>query len=315
VDLRLQGTAQDTGQGMDTLVSIEMLSGTDMDDVLIGDGRANVLIGSGGDDSLSGGGGDDLIALAFGGDITAKGGAGIDTLQLDSNTGEGLFASSVLSLAVVGAQTSEAGTFTLKDIENLSGSMHDNSNDIFTGDDGGNILAGGLADDQLSGGAGDDLLLGDGVIRADFGPLGLSGPQEMVLEGVGSGADVLDGGLGLDTLIGGAGGDTLTGGAAKDTFTYLATGDSDFEGGFDLITDLARKDAVDLSAIDADTATDGDQAFRFVNHFRGHAGELLRSYDAETDVTHFFMDVDGDREADMRIDVSGDQHLFVNFVL
>jgi hypothetical protein len=41
----------------------------------------------------------------------------------------------------------------------------------------------------------------------------------------------------------------------------------------------------------------------------------VRSYDAGNDVTHFLMDIDGDGQADMQIDASGDQHAFSGFVL
>jgi len=317
VDLRIH-EAQDTGEGMDTLVSIENLSGTAGDDVLIGDGQNNVLNGSGGSDSLVGNGGDDLFAWADGGDNTIDGGTGDDTLQIDSN-GAGDIVSSTVDLARTDAQDSGAGTFTLSGVENLSGSIHDESADHFSGDGGANILAGANADDELRGLGGADLLLGDGAIRADFGPNGYSGVQTIELEGFGSGADLLDGGTGNDTLIGGGGGDSLTGGAGKDVFVYLSSLDSfgavDDPAGIDTIFDLEKKDVVDLSAIDADTTADGDQAFHLVKAFKGHAGELMRSYDAETNLTHFFMDLDGDRESDMQIAVVGDQHAFVGFVL
>ena len=46
VDLNLQGTAQDTGQGMDTLIGIENVSGSIYGDHLVGDEGDNVLWGS-----------------------------------------------------------------------------------------------------------------------------------------------------------------------------------------------------------------------------------------------------------------------------
>src|SRR5207253_89691 len=65
VDLNLQGTAQDTGQGVDTLVNIENVTGTAFGDTLIGDGGDNWLGGQsdalGNVDTISGGGGNDLI--------------------------------------------------------------------------------------------------------------------------------------------------------------------------------------------------------------------------------------------------------------
>jgi Ca2+-binding RTX toxin-like protein len=74
VDLQLQGSAQDTGEGFDTLNNIEQLFGSAFDDVLIGDGSANLLYGADGNDTLYGNGGDDIfytgtgINVVFGGD-------------------------------------------------------------------------------------------------------------------------------------------------------------------------------------------------------------------------------------------------------
>src|SRR5437016_4706006 len=77
VDLRLQGQAQDTGRGSDTLVNIENLIGTRFDDMLIGDNGSNILWGyTGGNDTLIGNGGDDLLIAAAGGTNTIDGGAG-----------------------------------------------------------------------------------------------------------------------------------------------------------------------------------------------------------------------------------------------
>ena len=70
VDLRLQGQAQNTGYGFDTLIGIESLVGGAGDDVFWGDHAANLLAGSGGNDTSWGGGGDD----------TLDGGAGTNTV-------------------------------------------------------------------------------------------------------------------------------------------------------------------------------------------------------------------------------------------
>ena len=84
VSLLLQGVAQDTGQGMDTLVGIEALSGTPFNDSLTGDANINWLISAdfdaaGGDDQLYGLGGNDLLEVAAGNHIL-DGGADNDTL-------------------------------------------------------------------------------------------------------------------------------------------------------------------------------------------------------------------------------------------
>ena len=50
---------QNTGQGVDTLSNIQHLTGTYLDDTLIGNGFANLLIGAQGNDTLDGNGGTD----------------------------------------------------------------------------------------------------------------------------------------------------------------------------------------------------------------------------------------------------------------
>ncbi|HEX8261689.1 MAG TPA: M10 family metallopeptidase C-terminal domain-containing protein, partial [Allosphingosinicella sp.] len=115
----------------------------------------------------------------------------------------------------------------------------------------------------------------------------------------GAGNDTLIGGAGADLLYGGGGRDTLTGGGGADTFQLRAAGESlpwqgdsiqDFQGGVDKI---------DLSRIDADITTPGDQAFTVIGsaQFTGHAGEL-RIVDMGMNQWLIMADVDGDANAD-----------------
>ena len=73
--LALQGTAQDTGQGIMTVTGFEHMHGTLFDDTLIGDGGDNILAGGeAGNDRLVGGDGNDTLLgdgffLFFGGEI------------------------------------------------------------------------------------------------------------------------------------------------------------------------------------------------------------------------------------------------------
>ncbi|MDZ4119744.1 calcium-binding protein, partial [Phaeovulum sp.] len=76
VDLRI-ATAQDTGLGLDTLVSIENVTAGSGNDRLIGNAGANVLIGNAGNDSLDGGAGNDTLNGGLGNDVLT-GGAGAD---------------------------------------------------------------------------------------------------------------------------------------------------------------------------------------------------------------------------------------------
>ena len=70
VNLASQGTAQNTiGGGVDYLLGIEGLQGSNFNDYLAGDNGGNVLLGGAGDDLLVGGGGSD----------TLQGGDGADT--------------------------------------------------------------------------------------------------------------------------------------------------------------------------------------------------------------------------------------------
>jgi Ca2+-binding RTX toxin-like protein len=138
-------------------------------------------------------------------------------------------------------------------------------------------------------------------------------------------------GLGDDILIGGPGSDYLNGGEGRDTFVYRSIEDSlppsprvdtadalvapsyagpdTIDGFFTLI------DKVDLSKIDADVFTEGNQAFRYIGNleFSGagssSAGELRVYRDADCPTLWFAeADVDGDGEADMTI-------VFINTVV
>ena len=87
ISLALAGEQNTVGAGLDKLVSIENLIGSNYDDKLTGDDHANTLIGGLGNDVLIGGGGDDLL-IGGPGNNTLTGGAGSDTfLWQQGNTG------------------------------------------------------------------------------------------------------------------------------------------------------------------------------------------------------------------------------------
>jgi Ca2+-binding RTX toxin-like protein len=120
----------------------------------------------------------------------------------------------------------------------------------------------------------------------------IPGGQQVIIDGrgvhggnltlfAGGGHDVLTGGDGADLIVGGGGSDSLTGGAGADTFRYDAASDS--VGLADLIGDFqSGLDRIDLSRIDANANSDGNQAFSWIgsNAFSGSAGEL-RTYEAD----------------------------------
>jgi Ca2+-binding RTX toxin-like protein len=188
--------------------------------------------------------------------------------------------------------------------------------DVDLGDDGDIYIGNrGRLEGALMGGLGDDNLTGShvgDVIYGDEQDTGLGGGAD-VLRGMG-GDDTLYGGDGVDTLTGAEGADSLSGGDGNDVFKFTKLTDS-VTGAADLITDLNNVDVISLRPIDADTGAGGDQAFTLVGAFTSHAGELVVSYDAGTDLTTISGDVDGDGDADLVITASGDHHEFTSFVL
>jgi len=255
------GTAQDTGQGMDVLLGIEHASGTVLNDTLIGnsgdnwlwDGSDGFAGGGTGDDVLTGNGGNDLIETG-GGNDTPSGGAGIDTWSLLGGHREISSAGVTVSLALQGAaQDTEQGMMTATGFENLSGSLYD---DNLTGDGGANILLGDLGNDVILGGDGNDTLYGDGRIQVDSHETGGSGPITLfgnaddepgndpdVDPDFTSGNDTLIGGKGNDTLYGGRGDDVLTGNQNNDDFVIEA------DSGDDRITDFSNSDSIIFSGV------------------------------------------------------------------
>jgi Ca2+-binding RTX toxin-like protein len=214
--------AQNSGQGMDTLIGIEHVSGTRYDDVLTGNDLANWLWGgtdfSGvtGNDTISSGGGDDLVQVGTGNHLL-DGGSGIDTISFHGNGTDITAAGVTVSLALQGmAQVTEQGSMTLRNFENVSGS---DLADIISGDAGNNVLAGLSGADLLLGGEGDDLLLGDGLIAPLTSNSGTIGIREDVVDVYDNGwgdSDALFGGQGNDRLVGGFGDDLLQGDAGDD---------------------------------------------------------------------------------------------------
>ncbi|NER60616.1 type I secretion C-terminal target domain-containing protein [Pseudomonas sp. MAFF212428] len=87
VSLAETGVQNTVGAGLDRLVSIENLVGSNFDDKLTGDEHANTLIGGLGHDTLVGGAGDDVL-IGGPGNNTLTGGEGSDTfLWQQGNTG------------------------------------------------------------------------------------------------------------------------------------------------------------------------------------------------------------------------------------
>jgi serralysin len=117
----------------------------------------------------------------------------------------------------------------------------------------------------------------------------------------GAGNDTLYGRGGNDTLRGDAGVDILVGGAGADVFDFNSVTDS-LPGARDTIRDFVRAtDRIDLRTIDANSKLSGDQPFSFIGTkaFSGQAGQLKFTSGVLSG------DINGDKVADLQINVSG----------
>ncbi|PBB96148.1 VCBS domain-containing protein, partial [Mesorhizobium sp. WSM3862] len=291
-------TATDgTSSGASALVTITQdatgtIDGTSGDNILISSNGGATLVGGAGNDVLLGGSGNDTyqFGLADGHDVISDAGSGGDSIQivttapLDSTSIGTLNFERVSNDLVINVGTTE---ITIRD--QYVGSSNNVESIQFT--NGGTVygyalsassyrlqttLSGGGTDDviastsagqALTGGNGNDLLFGNG---GDDSTINGGSGNDLVVGGTGNdtllGAgdnDTLVGGDGNDTLTGGAGVDTLTGGIGSDIFNYGAASEST-PASFDTITDFVHgTDKIDLSSIDANTASGGDQAFLF----------------------------------------------------
>jgi Ca2+-binding RTX toxin-like protein len=254
----------------------ELINGTGGNDSLSGGVGHDTINGLLGNDTLDGGVGNDLLSGGSGND-SLRGGAGDDTLdggagsdRMIGGLGDDVY--TVDSVGDVVTELPDEGqdtvrttrtTYTLPNqVEVLvyTGSSAFNG----TGNTLSNLMTGGSSADRLIGLAGDDTLIG---------------------------------GMGNDTLTGGAGADVLSGGGGADRFIYALASESGTTAlTRDRITDFVRgSDRIDVSGIDANTVTTGNQAFlwRGVDAFSGIAQFRMR-YDAEAQQTILEANTDAD---------------------
>jgi uncharacterized protein (TIGR01370 family) len=245
----------------------DLLTGSGGNDLLLGGAGADHLYGLKGDDRLDGGLGNDILAGGDGADILT-GGNGNDEL-LGGNGNDKLLGQSGNDRLEGGNGNDRLDGGAGKDrlaggagADSLTG---DDGNDRLYGQAGHDRLNGGDGNDHLDGGTGNDVLVGQNGADKAFGGLGNDlingGKGDDYLDG-GAGNDVVAGGLGNDVIIGGPGNDTLNGGPGSDLFIFSSVGDVGMLGSGDVIQDFnLALDRLDLSRIDADALTTGDQAF------------------------------------------------------
>jgi Ca2+-binding RTX toxin-like protein len=315
--------------GSDAMVGGEgrdQMAGLSGDDTLTGGLNGDQLFGGAGNDILSaetqfsfdngstfdelyGGAGDDIIFSGLG-DIV-DGGDGFDTVGLSYlGAAEGINGDTAI---LHQGQALMPGAGTFRNIERFGDIVLTGFNDkMVIGDqeepatvrswDGDDHLIGQEVSVTMYGGNGNDLLVGS------------------------TSADVIYGESGDDRIIGYSGADGLWGGEGADRFMFTSVADSgshytDEE--LDFIGDWQAMDSIDLSGIDADPLTAGDQAFKSVQAAFGFpAGEqaagtvVIGGFGGTLFVSVF---IDGGVEPDMVIDLwsaAGESALTAaNFIL
>ena len=302
------GQVVDGFGNIDTVTNIEIVAGTEADDVFIGNAAENDFFGYDGSDTYDGGAGSDAVNWH------------------DEFGGQGVVAN--LSTGV--ATDTYGNVESLTSIERLHGSTYD---DHFTGSAADELFEGRNGDDIIDGGGGNDILyyrseadfgggsgihadLQAGLVTDGFGNTdtvsnienidGTDSDDTMIgssvdnyLAGNGgndtligsAGFDNLTGGDGNDRLEGGADDDHLAGGADADTFVFASA-----DGGDDFIEDfVSGEDVFEISAagfggglvagsLSADAFVSGNAVAATEAH-----GQFL--YDTGTD--DLFWDADG----------------------
>ncbi|SFG94085.1 Ca2+-binding protein, RTX toxin-related [Palleronia marisminoris] len=282
----------------------DVLTGTEGNDTLVGLTGNDAALGGGGDDAISGGDGNDFLTGDAGRDVIF-GGSGNDDI-LGGDGGDMLYG--------------DGGNDRL-----LAGS----GDDLISGGKGSDVVFGGSGDDTILAEAGDgnDTYYGDDMdggsgsdtldmaaitanITADLGT-GAGGRGKVVSSETGT--DTLHG---VENIVTGAGDDHITasravnvmdGGDGDDIFRFMSAEDADG----DTIAGFQPGDRIDLSWIDADSGTSGNQSFTLVSGGFTGAGQLMVSEEVREDGTYTVLrgSTDDDDEADFEIGIKGSHQL------
>ena len=232
VDLSTGVTIDDGLSGIDEFADIENASGSDFDDILLGDSANNELIGGSGDDLLRGRAGDDIL----------RGDAGEDTAIFSGNFSDYTVVSHGRYTGVTD-NVSTDGQDTLYDVEVLKFNDGIYRNGVFTdfasitqsGTSGDDILHGSASDDFINAGDGNDEVYGYGGIDTVNGGNGIDyiwGHQGNDILGGDADTDVIYGFEGNDEIDGGDGNDQLWGDFdSLDESTYAYSGSDTIRGG------------------------------------------------------------------------------------
>jgi len=270
---------------------IEMLQGSRFADILIGSADHNVIEGGAGADTIDGLGGNDWLSY--------ENAAAAIAINLDSGSG----------------WAGDATGDRVSGVENLRGTPF---GDYLFGDTGANILRGDAGADVLYGGANSDTIYYSTsalAVRVDLSTNSASGGDAdgdtlVSVENVFATAfdDTLIGDSASNTLVGWLGVDRLTGHGGNDIFRWSAVNESGVGAGArDVVTDFVRAhaDLLDVSGIDADATTSGNQTFNFLGAAAFTAAGQLRFFHGGAGNTIVELNVNADLAADMQFELTG----------
>jgi Ca2+-binding RTX toxin-like protein len=284
VNLAILGAQNTTSAGLDTLISIDNLTGSAHDDALVGDVQANVLRGLTGEDILTGGGGADTLDGGAGADAML-GGLGNDTFVV-ADIGDVFTEAVDEGIDQVDTSLASLSLYSVANVERI----------VYTG--AGNFVGRGNGlDNRIQGASGNDRFVTDqGGADRYFGDLGVTDQVDFRLSATGAivnlttgvhggaatgdffssieyfyGSDIagddLTGAAFNDHLFGYAGGDTLSGLGGSD-YLYGGEGDDEISGGalIDFLYGENGADDFNYTALTDSAANSGarDRIYDFV---------------------------------------------------
>ncbi|HVF53642.1 MAG TPA: calcium-binding protein [Actinomycetota bacterium] len=242
-----------TGQGRDTLRSVEHVAGSPLADHIIGTDDFTIAFGGEGNDVIEGRGFIDFL-VGEGGDDQILGGEGFDFMVFSSAPGP-------VGVDLSAGTATGEGNDVLAEVESLLGSPFD---DTLIGDGGSNFLYGAEGNDSLDGGGGSDAALywfATQAVTVDLSAGTATGDGSDTLTGIenlfgsegfgdtligNESHNYLDGDAGNDQLSGGGGDDWIVGGPGDD---HVDGGEGDYD-----LADFIGPAAVDAN-LERGTAT------------------------------------------------------------
>lgn len=252
------------------------VNGLGGNDTIVGNTANNTILGDVGNDALYGNAGNDTITGGRGND-ELFGGDGDDVFryatgdgQDDIDGGDGFDT----VRAIAANARLQIGSIT--DVEQIS--------------------SGGFANVNLFGTAGVDVIDLTGVTLDGIGFID-----------AGNGNDIVIGTAGDDVFRAGNGADVFTGGEGNDRYVFQGVS-AGLASAVDVITDFVQgSDIIDLAGVDANSTTNGNQAFSFIGSsaFSGVAGELRVLRGQNSGITRLQGDTNGDGVADFFIQLTG----------